>query len=641
MFTLPKARRSPDVRWWLICLAAVTISVGSVVAEEPPTVFAPGVISGPAHDAAPAFGPDGKTVYFGRSNAVLGAILVSSLGEDGCWQEPKVAPFSGTWLDIEPAMAPDGSYLVFVSNRPAASGGKPIEAFYNGKSQPGGNLWRVERQGEGWGEPVRLPERINRSGSIFAPCVVADGSLYFMEAVGEKHRFRLFRSQWQAGEYQAPQPVAFSDGSETDVDPAVAPDESFAVFGSGRKPAQGMDLFIVFKDHNGSWQTPQHLGTVINSPGSDAEARLSPDLKTLYFSSERVMPIVHPRTPEETRADLRRMQEWDNGNYNIWQTPLASLLAKYAPPGTAHARLKKLPAPVIFEPGVISGPANDGAPTFSPDGRTLYFERSNANSAVIMESRLENGSWSHPEVASFSGPSSDQQPCISPDGRYLIYASSRARPISAEKGTRAELVTHLWRVDKTPSGWSDPVRLPDAVNISKRVFKPSIAANGDLFFMSDESPGDPVPKWRLYQAAYVNGAYAPAQPLSFSDGTFPDVDPGVAPDQSYIIFSSKGRRAPDDQEHLFIAFRQGATWGPVEPLRYEGDNLPGDDGEAQIGPDGKTLYFTSSRSQPIDRSRSRAEMLENVARMEAWDNGNNNIWTLPLEPYLSAKPPSL
>ena len=638
MFTVREARSLCHVGWTLVCLAAATIPAGPANAEEPPTVFAPGVISGPAHDAAPAFSPDGETVYFGRSNAAQGAVLVSSLGMDGRWQEPQIAPFSGAWLDIEPAMAPDGSYLVFVSDRPATGGGAPVEAFYNGKNQPGGNLWRVDRKGEGWGEPFRLPERINRSGSVFAPCVVADGSLYFMEAVGEKHRFRLFRSQWQGGAYQDPQPVAFSDGSETDVDPAVAPDESFAVFGSGRKPAQGMDLFIAFKDHNGIWQTPQHLGTVINSPGSDAEARLSPDLKTLYFSSERVMPVAQPRTPEEARADLQRVQEWDNGNYNIWQTPLAPLLAKYAPMGTQYARLKKLPAPVIFEPGVISGPANDGAPTFSPDGRMLYFERSNANSAVIMESRLENGRWSHPAVASFSGPSSDQQPCFSPDGRYLVYASSRARPVSAEKGARAELATHLWRVDKTPSGWSEPVRLPDAVNISKRVFKPSIAANGDLHFMSDEGPGDSVPKWRLYRAAYADGAYAPAQPLSFSDGTFPDVDPGIAPDQSYIIFSSKGRRAPLDQEHLFIAFRQGSTWGPVAPLRYDGDNSGSDDGEAQIGPDGKTLYFTSSRSQPFHRSRCRTEMLEDVARMEAWDNGNNNVWTLPLEPYLSENP---
>ena len=296
------------------------------------------------------------------------------------------------------------------------------------------------------------------------------------------------------------------------------------------------------------------------------------------------MPVARPRTPEQARADLRRMQDWDNGNYNVWQTPLAPLLAKYAPMGTAYARLKKLPAPVIFEPGVISGPANDGAPTFSPDGRTLLFERSNANSAVIMESHLENGRWSTRKSPRSPARRRTNSPASRPMAAISFTPPRAHGPSTRRKAHALELITHLWRVEKTPSGWSEPVRLPDTVNISKRVFKPSIAANGDLYFMSDEEPGDPVPKWRLYRAAFANGEYTPAQPLSFSDGTFPDVDPGVAPDQSYLIFSSKGRRAPDDQEHLFITFRQGSSWGPVEPLRYDGDNWGSDDGEAQIGP---------------------------------------------------------
>lgn len=49
------------------------------------------------------------------------------------------------------------------------------------------------------------------------------------------------------------------------------------------------------------------------------------------------------------------------------------------------------PAPAIFSPGVISGPANDGSPTFAPDGNTLYFTRGTAGWSVILESRKENG----------------------------------------------------------------------------------------------------------------------------------------------------------------------------------------------------------------------------------------------------------
>ena len=317
-------------------------------------------------------------------------------------------------------------------------------------------------------------------------------------------------------------------------------------------------------------------------------------------------------------------------------TLLCAICAVLGTGFAAHAQAPPLPAPAIFEPGVISGPANDGAPAFSPDGRTLYFEHSNASWDAILESHLDGGHWSKPALVPFSGPSSDQQPTFSPDGRFLVYASSHVKAADTAHGTPAELITHLWRVDKTVSGWSDPTELPAAVNITKRVFKPSLAANGNLYFMSDDGSGGATPKWRLFRAAFVNGAYEAAQPLSFSDGTFPDVDAFIAPDESYIIFSSKGRHAPDDQVHLFIAWRQGAAWGPVNPLGYEGDNWD-DDGEAQASPDGKTLYFTSRRSQPIHRSRNRTEMLADFARMESWDNGDNNVWTLPLEPYLPPK----
>ncbi len=302
----------------------------------------------------------------------------------------------------------------------------------------------------------------------------------------------------------------------------------------------------------------------------------------------------------------------------------------------ARAADTPLPAPVIFAPGIISGPANDGAPTFTPDGNTLYFTRSGASWGEILESHRTAGTWSQPEIASFSGPSSDLQPSLSPDGRTLVYASWRVN-LKAD-GTK-EMVADLWRVDRAGTGWSTPVHLPPTVNIARREFKPSLAANGDLYFMATDGPGGAISKFRLYRAAWRHGAYQQAQPLSFSDGTVSDVDAFIAPDSSYLIFSSKGRRTPDDDhEHLFIAFRNGEGWSPPQPIRYDGDALAADDGEAQVSPDGKTLYFTSSRTLPMHQSRDRAQMLEDFARLEAWDNSNNNVWTLPLTPYLALKP---
>lgn len=303
---------------------------GNALFAQTPTIFSPGVISGPAHDSAPAFAPDGKTVYFSRSNASGGTILVSHL-KNGKWSKPEIAPFSGKWGDLEPSMSPDGSFLVFISSRPADGKGKQLDGFYNGQAHlgNGGNLWRVNLVRGKESEPVRLPDSVNRSTVIYAPSVVGDGSLYFMEATGEKRRFRLFRSQFANGAYQQPETVSFSTGDATDVDPAVAPDESFAVFGSSRSPAaQSIDLFIVFRK-NGAWGEPIYMGVEINSPKSDAEPRLSPDGKTVYFSSERVTEIAFPRTIDSANRDLKRIREWDNGNYNIWQFTLADWLEKH------------------------------------------------------------------------------------------------------------------------------------------------------------------------------------------------------------------------------------------------------------------------------------------------------------------------
>ncbi|MGN6518748.1 MAG: hypothetical protein ACTHK2_04905 [Dokdonella sp.] len=290
-----------------------------------PVVFAPATISGPAHDSAPAFSPDGTSVYFTRSNAAQSTIFVSRRRGER-WSEPQVAPFSGEWNDMEPAFAPDGSWLVFVSNRPAAAGGAPIEATYNGGVQKGGNLWRVERKGGGWSEPVRLPDAVNPNPSTFAPSVAADGSLWFMTTDATSGRFRLYRAPFRDGRYHAAEPLPFSDGGTTDVDPAVAPDESFVVFGSGRRPNVGIDLFIAFRDGDG-WKEPVWLGERINSSGSDAEPRLGPDHATVYFSSERVVPVAFPRSRAQAQTDTARMLAWDDGNYNIWSVSLQPWLS--------------------------------------------------------------------------------------------------------------------------------------------------------------------------------------------------------------------------------------------------------------------------------------------------------------------------
>ena len=276
----------------------------------------------------------------------------------------------------------------------------------------------------------------------------------------------------------------------------------------------------------------------------------------------------------------------------------------------AQARPDTEPAAAPCKMPWSDAPSQDAPATYAPDGRTLFFQRSDGKSSSILVSHRIHGRWSKPVVAPFSGSASDQFPVLLPDGRSLIFESDRpSGPDAAMAGAR---VGHLWRVDKTASGWSTPVRLPDTVNISRRIYAHSIAANGDLYFMSSTEPRGQDPKWRLFRAAHTAGGYAQAEPLPFSDGSWSDVDPYVAPDQSYLVFSSNKRREPAGHEHLFITVRRGGVWGPITPIRYRGDDPTTDDNYSDIYPGGKILCFESSHGD------------------------ETKVVSLPLAPYLRA-----
>jgi hypothetical protein len=284
------------------------------------TIFAPGSIAGDADDGAAAFSPDGATVYFMRGTDSF--TLMASRRIDGHWSTPRPAPFSGQWRDLDPAMAPDGSYLLFVSNRPATRGGQPIDAVHAGKRRAGEgmNLWRVGRRGDGWGMPVRLPDVVNRCAMTFAPSVAADGSVYFIGCTtGDK--LGLQRSTYRNGRYLAPVEVILGDATMTIRDPAIAPDGSFIVVSTKREMQQPYRLAIAFRSPHG-WSAPLDLGDSVNGGKHSMGAQLGPDHRTLYFYSDRRLP---PGDPDSAAA-------WNNGDDHIWQVSLAPWLdARRAP----------------------------------------------------------------------------------------------------------------------------------------------------------------------------------------------------------------------------------------------------------------------------------------------------------------------
>jgi Tol biopolymer transport system component len=222
---------------------------------------------------------------------------------------------------------------------------------------------------------------------------------------------------------------------------------------------------------------------------------------------------------------------------------------------------------------------------------------------------------------------------MSPDGTYLVFESKRPK----QGESASSIVSNLWRVDRTDTGWSKPKRLPDKVNLDgQSIWKPSIAADGTIYFVAIDTKGGK----RLFASSYLNHDYQQARPVSFSDGTTLDVDPEIAPDGSFLVFCSAGRLPDDKRDHLFIVRRTDEGWGPVVPIRYAGDDTNGysTDDEPHLGPDHRTLYFSSDRAVSAHFPRSREQAQKDFDHMESWGyfSDYTNIWSIPLTLWLDA-----
>jgi Tol biopolymer transport system component len=269
-------------------MTAASAIVFGATSKPTLTLFSPGALPAPnPADAAPAFTPDGTTLFIGRLINDQGVIVVSTK-HNGHWTDAHPASFSGQQRDLEPAMDPKGKYLVFASSRPINKGGKPLDGRWGGVDQPGkgGNLWRFDL-GNPQAAPSRLPDQINANTATFSPALTADGTLWFMRAVGGAG-FHIFRAAMRAGQYLEPTPAPFTAQHFSDFDPAVSPDESFVIFSSSPlrngKKTKNTALFITFKQSK-AWTAPLDLADGISPAVHGIEARLSPDAKMLYFTN--------------------------------------------------------------------------------------------------------------------------------------------------------------------------------------------------------------------------------------------------------------------------------------------------------------------------------------------------------------------
>lgn len=239
-----------------------------------------------------AFSSDGVELYFGS----LSGIMFSRL-ENGRWTEPQTAPFSGQYHDFDFNFSPDGASLFFTSNRPLMKDGAPQSQY---------DIWVVHRTETGWSEPINIGFPVNTEQNEVYPSVSKNGNLYFFRDIrgGTAPVADIYCSKFVNGHYTTPEKLGNEINSEfPDIDPFIAPDESYLIFHSFRPEGFGRaDLYISFRKNDGTWIRALNMGDKINTAGGDISGRVSHDGKYFFFSRSSKPYWVNANIIEEFRS---------------------------------------------------------------------------------------------------------------------------------------------------------------------------------------------------------------------------------------------------------------------------------------------------------------------------------------------------
>ncbi len=242
-----------------------------------PQIFAPAYVSTENFVHNGVFHPNGKEFYFTieTSRYNWGTIMVSKMNE-GKWSKPMPADIPGEFREVGPFITADGKKLYYASSKPTNE-----EDTINHNM----NLWVMERSDERWVNPTYLGDQVNTDGNDWFPTISDKGTLYcYTHKNGSGN---IYYSEISNGTFQEGVLIeGVNNGEYYNYDPFIAPDESYLIFASSKRPdgLGGADLYISFKNESNEWTPPKNMGKDINTSESEYAPILSADGEWLFFT---------------------------------------------------------------------------------------------------------------------------------------------------------------------------------------------------------------------------------------------------------------------------------------------------------------------------------------------------------------------
>jgi hypothetical protein len=129
---------------------------------------------------------------------------------------------------------------------------------------------------------------VNTMGDDRALSLSSDGTRLFIRMEETKGDGDIYMSELKGKTFQKAEKLSASVNSKDDESGAcLTPDGLTLYFASNRKGGKGgKDLYMSKKLPNGEWGTAVNMGNDINSAGDEDNPTLSPDGKTLFYSTD-------------------------------------------------------------------------------------------------------------------------------------------------------------------------------------------------------------------------------------------------------------------------------------------------------------------------------------------------------------------
>lgn len=221
----------------------------------------------------PMFSPDLEEMYWTKYLSDQSRTDISYMKlVNNEWTSPDRPSFaSETYSDNNPFFSPTGESLYFHSTR------------------PGGPFFIVTKDSGGWSQPQPIDIPIppgSDPGLQFS--LAKNGTIYF-ELWGSNNQGDIYRSRLVSGQYSQPEKLADQiNTSYSEWCPYIHPEEEYIIFTSDRPGGFGSyDLYISFRNSDGSWTAAQNLGSRINGTEVDVFPMVTPDGLYFFFTTAK------------------------------------------------------------------------------------------------------------------------------------------------------------------------------------------------------------------------------------------------------------------------------------------------------------------------------------------------------------------